>query len=248
MKKDIAIQVGNVNKTFYVNERSKSTIRSIFATMLSPNKKREIKALRDINFEVHKGEFFGVLGHNGSGKSTLLKLLNGSLIPDKGGELIVKGKVIRLALGMGFDPKLTARYNVYLNASLLGLPISKIDEIFNEIIKFAELEDFVDTQVKFFSSGMRSRLAFAVAVHAEADIFLLDEFFGGVGDINFKNKSAETFSKKVIEGRTIIHVSHNLQNLANHCDRILLLHRGHQIAVGEPQVIIEKYKQLMKKR
>lgn len=242
------ILLKNVNKTFYVRESNHNSVRSKVFNIFSKKGKRKIEALKDINLDIKKGEFLGIVGRNGSGKSTLLKIITGAIPPDKGGVVETKGKIIRLALGMGFDPNLSARENIYVNASIIGLTFKQIGKKFHKIIKFAELEKFIDTPVRFFSSGMRSRLAFAIAVHAEADIFLMDEFFGGVGDIGFKKKSAEVFEESFVHGRTIIHVSHNLNTIKKHCTRVLLLNRGEFVAVGPPEVILEKYNELFKRK
>lgn len=246
MGKEVVIRVEQVSKTFKVYEKHMDTIRDRVFSVLQANTARKIKALSDINLEIRRGEFFGIVGHNGSGKSTLLKIILGAYPPDKGGKVEVHGRIIRLALGMGFDANLSGRDNIYLNASLLGIPFKEIGHKFHEIVSFAELEEFVDTKVKFYSSGMRSRLAFAIAVHAEADIFLMDEFFGGVGDIRFREKSKEVFQQRLVDGRTIIHVSHNLQTIREHCDRVLVLDHGRAVALGKPEEVVEVYRSLFK--
>jgi ABC-2 type transport system ATP-binding protein len=246
-EQEVVIRLENIHKSFFIWDKKTPTLREKAFSFFSTNQKRQIQALKNINLEIQKGEFFGIVGRNGSGKSTLLRIILGAYPPDKGGVVEVKGKIIRLALGMGFDAGLSARQNIYLNASLLGLSFKQIGKIFHDIVSFAELENFVDTQIKFFSSGMRSRLAFAIAVHAEADIFLMDEFFGGVGDLRFKKRSEEVFRKNLMEGRTIVHVSHSLSTIREHCDRVLLLDRGEMIAIGKPEEILEKYKSIMEK-
>ena len=246
--KKVVIHLKNINKTFKLKDASTDSIRDRIFSIFSDSKLRSLKALQNVNLDIYKGEFFGIIGHNGSGKSTLLKIIMGAFPPDEGGEVEVNGKIIRLALGMGFDPNLTARENIYINGSVLGLTFREIGEAFHQIIEFAELENFVDTQVKFYSTGMRSRLAFGVAIHAKADIFLMDEFFGGVGDISFRKKSEEIFQKSVVEGRTIIHVSHQLQTIKRHCNRVLLLHQGQVVTIDTPEVVIPLYRQLMEKK
>ena len=209
--------------------------------------KKKIKALSNINLEIRKGEFFGIVGRNGSGKSTLLHIMSGAYQPDPGGKSELKGKYMRLALGLGFDPELTARENVYLNGAILGISMKQIGRKFSSIIEFAELQDFADTKLKYFSSGMVTKLKFSVAVNAEADIFLMDEFFGGVGDLRFKSKSEKVFEESIVKGRTIVHVSHSLNTIRKHCTRVLLLDKGKMIMVGEPDEVLEKYKQIVKK-
>ncbi len=246
MDKPIVIKIENISKTYSISDKSQNSIRDQAFNFFQKSHKRQIKALDNVNLEVRKGEFFGIIGHNGCGKSTLLKIIVGAFPPDKGGKIEVKGKIIRLALGMGFDYNLTARENIYVNGSMLGLTFRQIGKIFHKIISFAELQDFVDTKIRYYSSGMVSRLAFAIAFNAEADIFLMDEFFGGVGDENFRKKSEEVFQRSFIEGRTIIHVSHELNTIQKHCDRILLLHKGKAIIIGKPEDVIPIYQEINK--
>ena len=239
MKK--AIEVSKLNKTFYV--RQPVSVGALFNIVKSiSSKQKVITALHDINFKVNEGEIFGIIGRNGSGKSTLLHLLMGSIKADKGSIIETNGKLMRLALGMGTDDNLTARENIYVNGSVIGLSFKKIGELFDEIISFAGLESFVDTQVKFFSKGMKQRLLFAIAMNAEADIFLLDEFFGGVGDEDFKKKSDEAFKKKILEGSTIIIVSHSMQTISKHCKKVLWLDKGKMKMMGKTEKVIEAYK------
>jgi len=245
--KEVVIRLKNVNKTFHIREKGANSIREKVFGMFSRNAKKQVKAIRDIDMEVRKGEFLGIIGRNGSGKSTLLKIIMGAIRPDKGGEVTTQGRMMRMSLGMGFDPKITARENIYINASILGLTSKEVDEKFDEIIEFAELQRFVNTPVKFYSRGMRSRLGFAIAVHADADIFLMDEFFGGVGDANFRMKSEEIFARSFIEGRTIIHVSHQLATISKHCDRVILIEQGAIHKVGTPKEVIPVYQELVKR-
>ncbi len=242
---NIAIRLSNIGKTFTVHEKNTDSIRESFFNFFQSNHRRKISALTGVSLEIEKGEFFGIIGRNGSGKSTLLKIIMEAILPDKGGKVEVDGRIIRLALGMGFDPELSARDNVYLNASLLGLSFRQIGKCFHEIIEFAELEDFVDTKVKFYSSGMYSRLAFSIAVWAEADIFLMDEFFGGDGDSRFREKSEKVFEESLVKGRTIVHVGHNLELIKQHCNRVLLLDYGHPVGIGKPDEMIAEYQKLM---
>jgi len=246
--REVVISLKNVNKTFYIREKGADSIRDKVFGMFSKNNKKVLKAIQDVNLEVRKGEFLGIIGRNGSGKSTLLKIIMGAIRPDKGGEVTTKGRMMRLSLGMGFDPKIAARENIYINASILGLTSREVDKKFDEIVEFAGLERFVNTPVKFYSRGMKSRLGFAIAVHAEADIFLMDEFFGGVGDANFKKKSQEIFSKSFLEGRTIIHVSHQMKTIREHCDRVILVEKGGIYKIGTPKEVIPAYWELMKKK
>lgn len=239
-----AISIRNLSKTFYIQENTQNSIMEKVINFFRSNQSRAIKALEDINLEIYPGEFVGIVGHNGSGKSTLLKLLTSAFPPDKGGSIIVNGQVIRLSLGMGFDGNLTARENIYVNGSILGLSFKEIGNKFEEILDFAGLQNFVDTQIKYYSSGMVSRLAFAIAIHVNADIFLFDEFFGGVGDVDFRRKSEAAFSNTFLEGKTIIFVSHELHQIEQYCDKVILLHKGKLLACGKPDEILEQYKAL----
>lgn len=245
---DIAIQMKNISKTYSVLDKDSSGLKGKIMSLITHTNRREIKALNNINLEIEKGEFFGIMGHNGSGKSTLLRIMAGAYPPDKGGEVKMHGRFMLLSLGLGFNPNLTARENIYLNASILGLTLKQIGRIFNDIVAFAELEKFVDTQVKYFSTGMAARLKFAIAVHADSDIFLMDEFFGGVGDAGFKEKSKAVFQESILKGRTIVHVSHSVKTIKEHCQRVMLLHQGEQIAIGTPSEIIPEYQRLSKKK
>jgi len=242
-----SIQVKNLSKTFEYLDENNASVRDGLYNLFKRKNKKQLKAVNNLNFQLEKGEFLGVVGRNGSGKSTLLKLLIGAIKADKGSEVKSSGRIIRLALGMGFDPNLTARDNIYINGSVLGLSFKKIGEIFNEIIKFSELEKFVDTPVKHFSTGMKSRLTFSIAMHAEADIFLIDEFFGGVGDESFKKKSDDFFKTNFLNGKTIIHVSHSLPNILKFSNRVLYLDHGKMIALGEPKAVVEQYKESFRK-
>ncbi len=249
MSEEPVIQVKNLSKTFSVRERS---IRSMREMMLNlhelSSRNHKISALRNINFEVNQGEIVGVIGRNGSGKSTLLNLIIGSMRADPGSTVVTRGKIMRMSLGMGFDPNLSARHNIYVNGSILGLTFKTIGQIFWEIIEFADLIDFVDTPIKYYSTGMRSRLAFSIAVHAEADIFLMDEIFSSVGDADFQAKSKKVFEESFLNKRTILFVSHSMRNIEEFSDRVLLIDKGDQIAFGDPKEVIQEYHDRVKNR
>lgn len=239
----IAVSLKNISKTFKVRENQATTIRGRFARIFSSsNRIRKVEALKDINLEIKQGEIFGIIGRNGSGKSTLLNIIMQSIRPNKGGEIITNGKLMRLSLGMGIDPNLSARDNIYLNGSVIGLSFKKIGNIFNEVLEFAGLEEFVDTPVKYYSKGMRQRLLFSIAMHAESDIFLLDEFFGGTGDVDFKKKSDMAFKQRILEGRTIIIVSHSMQIIKKYCNEAIWLDKGMIQARGNTKEIVKAYK------
>lgn len=222
---DVTVDIKNLNKTFRLSNKNLSFSQRMIR-LLNPSKRKRFQALKDINFTLYKGDNLGIIGHNGSGKTTLLKLIINAMNPDDGSVIFTKGKIIRLALGMGFDVNLSARDNIYVNGTILGLSFKEIGDKFEEIIEFSELENFVDTPIKFFSSGMKSRLSFAIALHAEADIFLIDEFFGDVGDEIFKRKSQKAFEDNILKDKTIIHVSHSLDLIKNYCNKVLVLSKG----------------------
>lgn len=240
------IELKNVSKTYTVYENNTETLREKILTIFTGNNSKKIKALQKISFKVEKGEFFGIIGHNGSGKSTLINIISKGIKPDKGGIVNRKGNFIRLSLGMGFNTELSAKQNIFLNGAILGLTRTELKHKVDEIIEFAELEKFKNTQIKYFSRGMRARLAFAVAVLAEAEIFLMDEFFGGVGDEKFKEKADKVFKENLLKGRTIVHVSHSMQNIEQYCSRTLVLHKGEMIGIYPPKEAVKVYRQLQK--
>ena len=245
--REVAIKLDNVSKTFNVKDKKANSIRDQIFGFIQRKEKRKIQAVKPLSIDIKEGEFFGIIGRNGSGKSTLVNLILGMYSPDEGSKITIKGKMIRLALGMGFDNQLTGKENIYINGSVLGLTFKEIDGLFDEIIAFAELEDFVNTKVKFYSKGMKSRLTFAIAMHAQSDIFLFDEFFGGVGDLIFQEKSEKMFKESLLKGRTIVLVSHSMQIIKDHCDRVLLLDKGNPIMIGSPDEVIGRYRELVKK-
>jgi len=235
-----AISLKDVNKTFYSFDKGAPFLSKIKNLFFSSNQRKNI-VLKDININVRKGEFIGIIGKNGTGKSTLLKIIIGAISADKGSIIETNGKVIRLALGIGFDANLSARDNIYLNGSIIGLTLKQIGEKLEEIIEFAELENYIDTPVRFYSSGMKSRLSFSIALHANADILLIDEFFGAVGDENFKQKSQKAFEENILKGKTIIHVSHSMANIKKHCDRVIVLKKNENKVFENPKLAIAYY-------
>ncbi len=240
---EIAIKVSNVSKSFKLPHEKNTSVKSF---IVSPFKKRAFEkqqVLKDINFEIKKGEFFGIVGRNGSGKSTLLKLLAGIYSPDKG-EIQINGKLTPfIELGVGFNPELTGRENVYLNGALLGFNRKEMNVMYDEIVKFAEIENFMDQKLKNYSSGMQVRLAFSIAIRAKSDILLIDEVLA-VGDESFQKKCFETFEALKREGRTIIFVSHAMSSIRDFCNRVAVINKGVLVFVGETEKGIDVYKQL----
>ena len=197
-------------------------------------------AIRDINFEVHQGEVLGIIGHNGAGKSTLLKILSQITEPSEG-EVIIRGRVSSLLeVGTGFHPELTGRENVYMNGTILGMTKKEIDQKFEEIVEFSGVQKHIDTPVKFYSSGMKVRLGFAVAAHLEPDILIIDEVLA-VGDAEFQKKCLGKMEDVAKQGRTVLFVSHNLNSVLNLCSRSILLGKGVVLIDSDSKSVVDFY-------
>lgn len=230
----------NVSKTFYLNQRNSDTLKGKLFNVFRKSQKRILRAVDNISLEMHKGETLGIIGRNGSGKSTLVRIMSGSFVPDKGGQVIRNGSYMLMNLGIGMSHELTARENIYVVGSTLGLRLKQIDKIFDQIIGFAELQGFVDTKIKYFSTGMIQRLSFSIAVNAQADIMFLDEVFA-VGDEVFKHKATKVLEKSWLEGRTVVIVSHSMGNIQKYCQRVLYLKNGKMVYLGDPETAIKMY-------
>lgn len=242
-EREIAIHVDNVTKSFKLPHERYDSLKQTAIHLLNRKTYSQFVAVENSEFKVYKGEFFGIVGKNGSGKSTLLKMLAGIYLPTHG-KVKLSGRLSPfIELGVGFNPELTARDNVYLNGAILGLSRSQIQLKFNEIISFAELEDFVDQKLKNFSSGMQVRLAFSISVQVQADILLVDEVLA-VGDSSFQEKCFDVFRKLKKEGKTIIFVTHDMGTVREFCDRVLILNNGHQVAITSPDEASDIYAQL----
>jgi ABC-type polysaccharide/polyol phosphate transport system ATPase subunit len=239
------IQVHDISKTFLLPKEKKRTLKEhVFALLLGRSRGFEpLHALRGVSFNVNKGEFFSIIGKNGSGKSTLLKILAGIYAPDNGGASMGGSVSPFLELGIGFNPDLTARENVFLSAAVLGLRRREIESMYGDIIGFAELERFQDQALKNFSSGMHVRLAFSVAFMVNADILLIDEVLA-VGDASFQQKCYDVFRRLKSEGKTIIFVSHSMGDVKEFSDRVMLLHEGQMVSVGASDKVIHDYQLL----
>lgn len=239
-QKDIAISVKGLHKDFKLPHEKKNSLKE---RILFFNKKTtydKLHALRDINFEIEKGEFFGIVGRNGSGKSTLLKIMGGIYQPTSG-ELSVNGTLTPfIELGIGFNPELTGRENVYLNGAILGLTRKEIVAKYDEIVEFAELAKFMDQKLKNYSSGMQVRLAFAIAIQAHNDILLIDEVLA-VGDANFQRKCFKVFREIKNSGKTVIFVTHAMEMVEEFCDRALMIQDSKVVAMGDPREIALRY-------
>lgn len=241
--KPIAISVKNLHKSFKLpTERAGGLKQAIFNRLKGIKGYKEQKVLNGISFDVYKGEFIGIVGRNGSGKSTLLKTLAKIYFPEKG-ELDINGTLIPfIELGVGFNPDLTGRENVYLNGALLGFSNKEMDAMYDEIVDFAELRPFMDQKLKNFSSGMQVRLAFSIAIRAKGDILLLDEVLA-VGDAEFQNKCNQYFA--AIKGRqTVILVTHSMENVRKFCTRAILIEEGKIKLNDTPNKVAEAYEKL----
>lgn len=205
---------------------------------------RELLALDHVSFDVYKGEVVGIIGTNGSGKSTLLKIVSGALRPSEGRVQVDRRKIQLLTLGTGFDMELSARENVYLNGAIIGYSRNFLDEHFNEIVEFAELDGFMDEKVKNFSSGMVSRLGFAIATVGDAaEILILDEVLS-VGDEFFRKKSLARIKEMIHGGSTVLMVSHGMGTILDNCSKVVWIEKGVMKMIGEPKVVCEAYKKM----
>ena len=242
---DYAISVDEVSKSYRLWGR-----RSQFATLKSALLKRDLKiapeasvqAIRNLSFSVHRGEAFGIIGRNGSGKSTLLKLVSGILKPTTG-KVSVNGRIAALIeLGAGFHPEITGRENIYINGIMLGLTRREIDQRFDKIVEFSGIREFLDQPVKTYSSGMYVRLGFAVAVHVDPDVLLIDEVLS-VGDEEFSAKCIAKIQEMKFRGVTLLFVTHQLDQVRNLCDRALWIDHGQLEAIGDPMRVVDAYLQ-----
>jgi ABC-2 type transport system ATP-binding protein len=239
MEKTIAIQAKNISKTFHITEDSHNTVKHRLFNIFNPPRAKKVEAVKMMNFEVNKGECVGLIGRNGCGKSTLTRVLAG-VYPTDTGYININGSTLLMNLGVGMSHELTARENIYVSGSVLGKKIKEIDQIFDKIIAFAEIEGFVDTKIKFFSSGMVARLGFSIAVNAGADIMFLDEIFA-VGDVKFQEKAIKVFESSWIEGKTVVLVSHSMDVIRKYCGRAAFIKHGSLVYFGETEKAIELY-------
>lgn len=247
---DIMINVINVSMRFNLGIEKGFSIKQGFVDMFNKEKrhkkKEEFWALRDVNFQVKKGEVIGFIGSNGAGKSTLLKIVAGVMKPTKGRVDSYGNICPMIELGAGFDPQLTARENIYLNGAVMGYTKELIDSKFNEIVEFSELKDFLDVPVQNFSSGMVARLAFSIATIVEPEILIVDEILS-VGDIAFQAKSERKMLSMINGGTTVLFVSHSIDQIKKMCDRVVWLDHGKMIKIGGKE-ICDEYKKYMESK
>ncbi|HXE10356.1 MAG TPA: polysaccharide ABC transporter ATP-binding protein [Verrucomicrobiae bacterium] len=240
MSNQVAIKVENVSKNFRLPHEKNNSIKGMVVNLGRGRTYEKQKALEEVSFEVGKGEFFGIVGRNGGGKSTLLKLLAGIYSPSRGA-IHVSGKLTPfIELGVGFNPELTGRENVFLNGALLGFNRKEMAARYGEIVAFAELERFMDQKLKNYSSGMQVRLAFSIAIQARTEILLLDEVLA-VGDAAFQQKCFDYFEILKREGKTIVFVSHDMNAIRRFCTKAILIEDGRIKQAGTPDEIAGQY-------
>lgn len=249
--KDLVLKIENIGKDYMLGAVTGDTLKDAVKLKLQSSKRKQMdeaslhnrffSALDDVSFTVSRGECVGIIGSNGAGKSTLLKLISRITTPTRG-QISINGKVASmLEVGTGFHPELTGRENIYLNGSILGMKQSEIDEKIDSIIEFSECQDFIDTPVKRYSSGMYVKLAFSVAAHLDADIMIMDEVLA-VGDIKFQHKCLNKMKEIAKnEGRTVLYVSHNMDTVSTLCDRCLVLNHGRLVFDGAVDEAIRLY-------
>ena len=242
-KKEIAVEVCNIHKDFILPQNKNSTFKQTVVNIVKKNNKVTQKVLDGVSFEVNKGDFFGIVGRNGCGKSTLLKLIAGVYTPTSGHIKINGGLTPFIELGVGFNPELSGRDNVYLNGALLGFNRKQMDEMYDEIVNFAELGPFMDQKLKNYSSGMQVRLAFSIAIKAKNEILIFDEVLA-VGDEAFQQKCLNVFEKYKAEKQTVILVTHDMSTVKKFCNKTILINNGKLEKIGNPQEVADKYSSL----
>ncbi len=242
-----AVVVSSVSKSFKIPLDKSSGIKQHIVNFFNRKRGyREFTALNDVSFEIKKGEFFGIVGRNGSGKSTLLKIIAQIYDTDSGGVAVNGPLVPFIELGVGFNPELTGRENVFLNGALLGFSRQQMESMYEEIVDFAELHDFMEEKLKNYSSGMQVRLAFSIAIRVDSEILILDEVLA-VGDEAFQKKCIEYFVALKKEKKTVVLVTHDMSNVERFCDRALVINKGNTMGVMTPSKAKKTYEQLNRK-
>jgi ABC-2 type transport system ATP-binding protein len=240
--KQIAIKVEHLTKTFRIPTESSNGIKQKLINILKGKKGyREFTPLKDISFEIEKGDFFGIVGRNGSGKSTLLKSIANIYTPTTG-VIHTDGKIVPfIELGVGFNPELTGRENVFLNGALLGFSHIEMKVMYDDIVEFAEIGEFMDEKLKNYSSGMQVRLAFSIAIRAEGDILLLDEVLA-VGDEAFQRKCYQYFAELKRNKRTVILVTHSMDSIQRFCTKAMIIEKGKILEIGSSAKVAQEYR------
>ena len=246
-KKEVAVEVIDIHKEFILPQHKNSSFKQTVVNIVKQNNKVTQKVLDGVSFNVNKGDFFGIVGRNGSGKSTLLKLIAGVYSPTEGEIKLHGGLTPFIELGVGFNPELSGRDNVYLNGALLGFDRKQMDTMYDEIVEFAELEPFMDQKLKNYSSGMQVRLAFSIAIKAKNDILIFDEVLA-VGDEAFQRKCLDVFEQYKSEGQTVILVTHDMETVRKYCSRAVLIHDGKLIEDANPRKVADTYSALNQKQ
>ena len=241
MSNNIAVKVDHVSKYFKLPTEASQSLRTTLVNRFKGIKGyTEQHVLKDISFEVEKGDFYGIVGRNGSGKSTLLKIISEIYVPEKG-KVTIDGKLVSfIELGVGFNPELTGRENVYMNGAMLGFSTEEVDAMYDDIVDFAELHDFMNQKLKNYSSGMQVRLAFSVAIKAQGDILILDEVLA-VGDEAFQRKCNDYFMERKQSGKTTILVTHDMSAVKKYCNKAVLIEHGLVKVVGNPDEVANQY-------
>jgi ABC-type polysaccharide/polyol phosphate transport system, ATPase component len=241
MNDNIAVKIDHVSKFFRLPTEATNSLRTLLVNRLRGIKGyKEQHVLKDISFEVEKGDFFGIVGRNGSGKSTLLKIISQIYTPEQG-SVEIDGKLVSfIELGVGFNPELTGRENVYLNGAMLGFSRTEIDAMYDDIVDFAELHEFMNQNLKNYSSGMQVRLAFSVAIKAEGDILVLDEVLA-VGDESFQRKCNDYFLERKAAGKTTILVTHDMGAAKKYCNKAVLIEKGLVKVSGDVDEVANQY-------
>lgn len=247
MSSDVAIKIDNVSKDFRLPHEKVDSLKGAFVNPFRRKRSQQAEtqhALQNISFEVKKGEFFGIVGRNGSGKSTLLKIIAGIYQPTSG-SVTVNGRLVPfIELGVGFNPELTGRENVYLNGALMGFSAKEVDEKYAAIVQFAELERFMDQKLKNYSSGMQVRLAFSVAtILADSEVLLIDEVLA-VGDADFQRKCFNYFKKLKKDKKTVVFVSHDMSAVREYCDKAVLINESKIVIQGTADKVAKEYTKL----
>ena len=240
-EKKIAVKVDHVSKFFRLPTESTQSLRTALVNRFKGIKGyKEQHVLKDISFEVEEGDFFGIVGRNGSGKSNLLKIISQIYVPEKG-SVTVNGKMVSfIELGVGFNPELTGRENVYMNGAMLGFTTEEVDAMYDDIVEFAELADFMNQKLKNYSSGMQVRLAFSVAIKAQGDVLILDEVLA-VGDEAFQRKCNDYFMERKKSGKTTILVTHDMGAVKKYCNKAVLIEDGLTKIIGNPDDVANQY-------